>query len=210
MPMLSGGEGSGGEEVPRIGPNRRWRVELLEGALEPGQSSLGKILSRSLPLGHARANQHNSRAAGGSGKHLGQQTGGGIPGAPDLVSRVGGDGGPSRGGLAAPGIGPGKSIALYLPNTPYHPLCFFALARTGARIVPLSALDARRGLAHKLQDSGARLLVTTDFPELLPNARWLLETGAVDRVLVGEDAHGGTRRGPTMRTSFGMRACGRF
>ena len=99
----------------------------------------------------------------------------------DMVDRL-------AAGLLRSGIGPGEAIALYLPNTPFHPLCFFAAARAGARIVHLSALDARRELAHKLGDSGARTVVTTDLPGLLPNALWLVESGAAERVLVGEDA----------------------
>jgi long-chain acyl-CoA synthetase len=89
------------------------------------------------------------------------------------------------------GVQQGQAVALYLPNTPWHPVCFFALVCLGARVVHLSALDARRELAHKLRDSGARLLVTTDFPALLPQAAWLLESGAAARVLVGEDARWG-------------------
>ncbi|MFD1112659.1 AMP-binding protein [Pseudoroseomonas ludipueritiae] len=89
------------------------------------------------------------------------------------------------------GVLKGQAVALYLPNTPWHPICFFALTCLGARVVHLSALDARRELAHKLRDSGARLVVTTDFPALLPQAAWLLESGAADRVLVGEDARWG-------------------
>ena len=94
-------------------------------------------------------------------------------------------------GLLGLGIGSGQSVALYLPNTPWHPVAFFAVARTGARVVHLSALDAPRELAHKLADSGARTLITTNLPGLLPAALALLERGAVDRVLVGEDAHWG-------------------
>ena len=90
-------------------------------------------------------------------------------------------------GLLAAGIGAGQSVALYLPNTPWHPLAFFGAARTGARLVHLSALDAPRELVHKLRDSGARTLITTNLPGLLPAALALLEQGAVDRVLVGED-----------------------
>ncbi|MDA8251145.1 MAG: AMP-binding protein, partial [Rhodospirillales bacterium] len=70
-------------------------------------------------------------------------------------------------GLLRAGIGQGQSVALYLPNTPWHPVAFFAVARTGARIVHLSALDAPRELAHKLRDSGARTLITTNLPGLL-------------------------------------------
>jgi long-chain acyl-CoA synthetase len=94
-------------------------------------------------------------------------------------------------GLLGLGIGRGDTVALYLPNTPWHPVSFFALARTGARIVHLSALDAPRELAHKLQDSGARTLISTNLPGLLPMALRLLEEGRVDRVLIGEDARWG-------------------
>ncbi|MGG5808634.1 AMP-binding protein [Falsiroseomonas sp. CW058] len=106
-------------------------------------------------------------------------------------------------GLMAMGVGRGDCVALYLPNTPWHPVCFFAALRTGARVVHLSALDARRELAFKLRDAGATLLVTTGFPALAGNASWLLEEGATPRVLLapdaawgGEDAAGDPRFAP--------------
>ena len=88
-------------------------------------------------------------------------------------------------GLLAMGIGKGDAVALYLPNTPWHPVSFFALVRTGACIVNLSPLDSPRELAHKLRDSGARTLITID-AGLFPMAVRLLDDGHVDRVLVGE------------------------
>ncbi len=94
-------------------------------------------------------------------------------------------------GMLALGVEPGQAVALYLPNTPFHPLAFFALTRIGARVVHLSALDAPREIAHKLADSGARLLVTTNLPGLLPKALALLDQGAADTLLVGDDAHWG-------------------
>ena len=90
--------------------------------------------------------------------------------------------------LLADGVGPGSSVALYLPNTPYHPIAFYAVLKTGAKVVHLSPLDAERTLKHKLADSGARLLITTDAGLLLPMALRLLEAGALDGVIVGEDA----------------------
>ncbi|MCK8784641.1 AMP-binding protein [Roseomonas sp. NAR14] len=94
-------------------------------------------------------------------------------------------------GLLAEGIGPGDAVGLLLPNTPWHPVCFFAVARTGARVVHLSPMDAPRELAHKLRDSGARLVLTTDLPGILPTALRLLGEGAAERVLVGADARWG-------------------
>jgi long-chain acyl-CoA synthetase len=70
-------------------------------------------------------------------------------------------------GLMDLGVGPGTSVALYLPNTPFHPLSFFGALKAGGRIVHLSPLDAERELAHKLQDSGARILVTTNIGFML-------------------------------------------
>jgi long-chain acyl-CoA synthetase len=94
-------------------------------------------------------------------------------------------------GLMGVGVGRGDCVALYLPNTPWHPVMFFAVLRTGARVVHLSALDARREIAHKAHDSGATTLVTTGFPALVGNAAWLLEEGAVSRALLAPDARWG-------------------
>jgi long-chain acyl-CoA synthetase len=94
------------------------------------------------------------------------------------------------------GTGRGTSLALYLPNTPYHPIAFFGGTLAGARLVHLSPLDAERELAHKLNDSGARTIVTTNIGAMLPMALRLLEAGAVDRVIVGDDAAWGPAAAP--------------
>ncbi|MFG1344243.1 AMP-binding protein [Xanthobacter autotrophicus DSM 431] len=94
-------------------------------------------------------------------------------------------------GLAATGVTRGENVGLLLPNTPYHPLAFFALTRLGARVVHISALDARREITHKLKISGARRLVTTNLPGFLPGALDQLDAGVVDEVLVGDDARWG-------------------
>ena len=91
-------------------------------------------------------------------------------------------------GLLSLGVTPGTPVGLLLPNTPWHPVCFLALAKLGARVVHLSPLDARRVLHHKLTDSGARIVVTTDLPGMLATALDLLDAGIAGRVLLGEDA----------------------
>lgn len=91
-------------------------------------------------------------------------------------------------GLLADGVAPGDRIALLLPNTPWHPIAFFAAARIGATVVHLSALDAPRELEHKLKTTRPVRLITTNLPGFLPQALRLLEAGHVARLLVGEDA----------------------
>ena len=90
--------------------------------------------------------------------------------------------------FAAFGVTRGTAVALYLPNTPYHPLAFFGGSAAGARLVHLSPLDAERELAHKLRDSGARILVTTNIGGMYERALKLAEAGLVDRLIVGDDA----------------------
>ena len=88
----------------------------------------------------------------------------------------------------AAGCGRGTRIALFLPNTLYHPFAFFGALRAGATIVHLSPLDSAATLAHKLADSGARILVTTNIGEMAIGAERLLAAGLIDRLIVGDDA----------------------
>ena len=90
-------------------------------------------------------------------------------------------------GLQALGVGPGVSVGLYLPNTPYHPISFFAVLLAGGRVVHLSPLDPPRSLARKLADSSARILVAPDYPTMLPQALGLLAEGHLDHLIVGQD-----------------------
>ncbi|WP_439499484.1 AMP-binding protein [Bosea sp. (in: a-proteobacteria)] len=94
-------------------------------------------------------------------------------------------------GLIVDGVRPGDRVALLLPNTPWHPVAFFAVARCGATVVHLSALDAPRELEHKLKATRPGWLITTNLPGFLPNALTLLEAGLVPRLLIGADERWG-------------------
>src|SRR5260221_4162976 len=94
------------------------------------------------------------------------------------------------------GYGKDHSVALFLGNSPDHPINFFGALKAGARIVHLSPLDGERALSHKLSDSGARILVTSDLAALLPMALKFLEKGLLDRLIVCEDDHWGAVGNP--------------
>src|ERR1700685_3569537 len=94
------------------------------------------------------------------------------------------------------GYGKGNSVALFLGNSPDHPVNFFGALKAGARVVHLSPLDGERALSHKLSDSGARILVTSNLAALLPMALKFLDKGLLDRLIVCEDDHWGAVGNP--------------
>lgn len=84
-----------------------------------------------------------------------------------------------------------NGVALLTGNTAFHPAIVFGAAMAGLRVVMLSPIDAPRTIAHKLKDSGARLLVTLAHEGLLTLAGALGQMGLVGRLAVGDDAHWG-------------------
>jgi long-chain acyl-CoA synthetase len=99
-------------------------------------------------------------------------------------------------GLLREGMGAGRTLALFLPNTPWHTVCFFAALKAGARLVHLSPLDAPRELAHKMMDSGADVVITTDLGGLGVGAAKFVDMGLAKLLLVGEDAFWGGPEAP--------------
>jgi long-chain acyl-CoA synthetase len=89
------------------------------------------------------------------------------------------------------GFGKEQSVALFLGNSPDHPVNFFGALKAGARVVHLSPLDGEIALSHKLRDSGARVLVTSNLAALLPTALKFLDKGLLDRLIVCEDERWG-------------------
>jgi long-chain acyl-CoA synthetase len=98
--------------------------------------------------------------------------------------------------LLRAGYGRNHSVALFLGNSPDHPVNFFGALKAGARVVHLSPLDGERALSHKLSDSGARILITSDLAALLPMALKFLDKGLLDRLIVCEDDHWGAVGNP--------------
>jgi len=68
-------------------------------------------------------------------------------------------------GLAARGVGKGDMVVLYLPNSLEFVLIWWALTKLGAVEVPVGDMQKGAFLAHQLNLSRARRIVTT--PELL-------------------------------------------
>ncbi|MFC7198688.1 acyl-CoA synthetase [Halospeciosus flavus] len=62
--------------------------------------------------------------------------------------------------LASLGVGRGDRVATVLSQKPATPLTHFACWKLGAVVLPLSVLFGEEGLRHRLDDSGATVVVT--------------------------------------------------
>lgn len=67
-----------------------------------------------------------------------------------------------RTGLRARGIGKGDAVVIYLPMTPEAVVATYAIASIGAIVVPLFSGFAPSAIAARVQDAGARAVITAD------------------------------------------------
>jgi acetyl-CoA synthetase len=74
-------------------------------------------------------------------------------------------------GLAALGVEPGDRVAIYMPMCPEVAVASHACAHIGAVQVPIFSGFAAPAVAQRLQDSGAKVIVTAD--RSLRRAKWL-------------------------------------
>ncbi len=63
--------------------------------------------------------------------------------------------------LAAAGIGKGDRVAIYLPNIPEFPVAYFGIQAIGAISVSINSVFKTEEVRFLLDDSGARVVVTT-------------------------------------------------
>jgi len=91
-------------------------------------------------------------------------------------------------GLAALGYGPGDRIGLFLPNVPHYVAAYYGILKLGATVVNFSPLYTTEELAHQVADSGTRVLFTLSATALLPTALEVLDTSALERLVVGSVA----------------------
>jgi acyl-CoA synthetase (AMP-forming)/AMP-acid ligase II len=93
-------------------------------------------------------------------------------------------------GLAARGFGKGDVFAILSPNLPEYALAFHGVASVGGVNTTLNPLYTAEEIAHQLNDSGARFLVTV--PPLLEKAQEAAAHAKIEEVFVFGEADGAT------------------
>ena len=87
-------------------------------------------------------------------------------------------------GLQKLGLAKGDRIGLYLPNVPIYVSAYYGAMLGGLTVVNFSPLYTADELAAQVKDSGARLLVTIDSAALLPTALKVLDSTALEHLIV--------------------------
>jgi long-chain acyl-CoA synthetase len=87
--------------------------------------------------------------------------------------------------LAGQGVVKGDRVGLYLPNVPDYLVAYYGALKAGAIVVNMSPLYSLEELWHQVGDSGVRVIVTSDVPQLYATAKALLDARAVDRLIIG-------------------------
>ncbi len=89
-------------------------------------------------------------------------------------------------GLQAAGIKPGDRVGLFLPNVPIYASAYYGAMMAGAIVVNFSPLYSVEELSWQVEDSGTRLLVTLNVPELYATAAKVLASSRLETLVVGE------------------------
>ncbi|AWK86407.1 long-chain-fatty-acid--CoA ligase [Azospirillum thermophilum] len=91
-------------------------------------------------------------------------------------------------GFQALGVGKGVRVGLFLPNTPYYVICFFAILKAGGTVVNFNPLYAERELAHQIEDSGVSMMVTLDLKLLHDKMLRMLDETRLQRLVIARMA----------------------
>ncbi|MEO0462618.1 MAG: AMP-binding protein [Pseudomonadota bacterium] len=89
-------------------------------------------------------------------------------------------------GLVEMGIQKGDRVGLFLPNVPIYAAAYYGAMMAGATVVNYSPLYTVEELNWQVADSGTRLLVTLDVPELYTTAAKVLEGSDLETLVVGK------------------------
>ncbi len=87
-------------------------------------------------------------------------------------------------GLQSYGVKKGDHVGIFLPNSPYFLVSYFAVMMTGATVVNLNPLYAEDELSHLIEDAEIDLVITLDLKLLFDKMDKMLKSTRLKRVVV--------------------------
>lgn len=90
--------------------------------------------------------------------------------------------------LQARGIKTGDKIGVCMPNNPFYIVAYYGALKAGATVVNFNPLYADDEMAHLIKDSGARMMVTLNLPQIQPRVEAMLNKTPLEAVISGDFA----------------------
>ncbi|MDP9126998.1 MAG: long-chain fatty acid--CoA ligase [Pseudomonadota bacterium] len=87
-------------------------------------------------------------------------------------------------GLQGLGVRKGDRVGLFLPNSPYFVILYFAALKIGATVVNFNPLYAEREIARQIEDSGATVMATIDIPQIYDKLAKMLGATCLQHIIV--------------------------
>ncbi len=94
----------------------------------------------------------------------------------DLVNRA-------AHGFQQLGVAKGVKVGLFLPNTPYFVICYYAILKAGGTVVNFNPLYVEREIIQQIEDSETDIMVTLDLRQLYPKVAAILDTTRLKKVV---------------------------
>ncbi len=87
-------------------------------------------------------------------------------------------------GLQDLGVRKGVKVGLFLPNSPYFVICYYAILKAGGTVVNFNPLYADPEVARQVRDSETRIMVTMNLKSLYPKVARRLDDAGLQKIVV--------------------------
>ncbi|MGB1548304.1 MAG: AMP-binding protein, partial [Alphaproteobacteria bacterium] len=82
------------------------------------------------------------------------------------------------------GVKKGVQVGLFLPNTPFYVIAFYAILKAGGTVVNYNPLYVEREVVRQIEDSDTRIMVTLDLRQLYPKINAALKDSRLEKVVI--------------------------
>lgn len=82
------------------------------------------------------------------------------------------------------GVAKGVRVGLFLPNSPYFVICYYAILKAGGTVVNFNPLYAEREVAFQIRDSETKIMVTMNLKSLYPKIGNQLAESCLEKIVV--------------------------
>lgn len=87
-------------------------------------------------------------------------------------------------GLQKLGVKKGTKVGVFLPNSPFFVVAYYAISRAGGTIVNFNPLYSERELAHQIEDSDTEIMITLDLKMLYDKMSNMLRDTTLNKLVV--------------------------